>query len=766
MRRIQLRFLAPTFLCTLVTGVLFPPSAIPSDRHVSLSFPANDLSQYLRTERIENAYAILANDSIAAMVDFRKNRVIQLFAFKQFGTLQSLTYNVLYTQYNWFEGIHPYHVQGGEVLYPFRADKFSDDRTSAIRFDEAQVQTRFDQVSLYAARGKGPAGTCGWSVRAEQTKLKFEVNAPGAQGGEEATGIEGTLYPLYDRVLVNGQEKVLRYERKPAVLGGSWVEGGTVEFRDSLGRMPRLRIASEGGRVKYEAVELTKRLMGARSLIFRGEAAGGKAKVTVELLPNPVAIAVNPLVQAGSEVEVRVLTTAAGVPALEVDGAGVPLKQVSEYVWEARIRPAEGRRNLLARFHEARSERAICAVGDFREATIRLGEALLRVQQRTEDEWPEQEGMIPQVINRDFSPHLWFEYIATPTYMPRVAMSMAAATLVTGDAKYVEGALRACRTYVLKSRKLGEGRILAPIFDPSGNVPKATVNSLRPSDFGLMVRGLLACYTGFTYLHRSKEAAEALDLAYQVAMGLKALQGPHGEWSPRYNYLEPRYEGGNGFVNNPHYALWRLAEILAKQDPAKAEKVRELIQDQLASMPNLTSHELITTSWVHGDEDNPNDPQSWASATALTLAAYLLGGQDWMANRAAACAHAGTWISDFYIDQPEHFAMPSTDALLPIWAGGYLGGRAYGGMIDLSQEEARIIVAEHLGDQFSADSAAYLFASRLAWAIEPDGYVCGLEQRFPGLYYHNREYTETLNYGSAGVYTLWYWLHSLPPSGQ
>jgi hypothetical protein len=82
-------------------------------------------------------------------------------------------------------------------------------------------------------------------------------------------------------------------------------------------------------------------------------------------------------------------------------------------------------------------------------------------------------------------------------------------------------------------------------------------------------------------------------------------------------------------------------------------------------------------------------------------------------------------------------------------------------MIDLSQEEARIIVAQHLGDQLSADAAAYLFASRLAWAVEPDGYVCGMEQRFPGLYYRNREYSETLNYGGVGVYALWHWRHRL-----
>jgi hypothetical protein len=140
----------------------------------------------------------------------------------------------------------------------------------------------------------------------------------------------------------------------------------------------------------------------------------------------------------------------------------------------------------------------------------------------------------------------------------------------------------------------------------------------------------------------------------------------------------------------------------------------------------------------------------------LTLADYLMGKQDWMAQRAATCAHAGTWISDFYIDQPEHFALPPAESLLPVWASGYLGGRGYGGMIDLSQKEARIIVAQHLGDELSADAAAYMFASRLAWAVEPDGFVCGMEQSFPWLYYCNREYAETLNYGGLGVYALWY----------
>jgi hypothetical protein len=731
-------------------------------RQASLAYPANDLSCYLHTEQMENAYVMLKGENIAALVDFRKNRVLRFFAFGQLGTLQNLTYHTINDASYWFEGIHPYRVQDGAVLYPFRADKYSDDRASAIGFDEAQIQARFGQVNLYPAHGKGSTAYCVWSVRAKQTSLYFEVNSVGRKSDEDATGIEGTVYPLYDRVLVNGKEESLQYEFEPTLLGGPWVGDGTVEFRDSLGRMPRLRVTSKEGRVIYEAVELTKRLVGARSLIFRAEAAGGKAEVAVELLPNPVTISVNPLLQAGSDLEVRVLTTAPGVPTLELDEVEVPLKKVSRYVWEARIRPAKGRRNLVARYYEAQSNRSICAVGDFRQATIQIGDALLRLQQRTEDEWPEQEGMIPQVMNRNFTPRLWFAITAASEYMARTAMSLAAATLVTGDAKYVDGALRACRTYVLKSQKLGEGRIVAPIFGPNGKVPRAADTSwLRPSDFGIMVRGLLACYTGLNYVHRRKEASEALDLAYQVTMGLRALQGPHGEWSPRYNYFEPKYEGGNGFVNNPHYALWHLSEILAKVDPAKAKNVRALIQDQLESMPNFTSRQPITTGSVHGDEDVPNDPQSWASATALTLVGYLLAGQDWIANRAKTCSHAGIWVSDFYIDEPEHFALPAAPADLPVWVGGYLGGRAYGGMYDLVQEEARIIVAQFLDDQFSADASAYLFASRLAWAVESDGFVCGSEQTFPELYYRNREYAETLNYGGVGVYLLWYWQHHI-----
>jgi hypothetical protein len=68
-------------------------------------------------------------------------------------------------------------------------------------------------------------------------------------------------------------------------------------------------------------------------------------------------------------------------------------------------------------------------------------------------------------------------------------------------------------------------------------------------------------------------------------------------------------------------AFWRLSQILAKIDPAKANNVRALIQNHLASMPDLTDSQLITTSAVHGNEDTPNDPQSWASATSLTLTA-------------------------------------------------------------------------------------------------------------------------------------------------
>ncbi len=761
------RFIVCLSISLIGGTVLAENKTSPPSKAVSLSFPTNDLSQYLKTERLENVYATLAGDGVCALVDFRKNRVLQMFAYGQFGTLQNLTYHVLYPESYWLEGLHVYHVAEGddkELLYPFRYHSHTDDRASNIKVDVGRAVAELRGVALYPRgatakqRGNKPVASCDWSVRTDGTSLRFNVHVTDDNIAAGETGVEGTLYPLYDRVVVGGEEKPIDYVPEPDVFDGPWVEGrASIELRDSKGRMPRLRITADGGVVRYQAVKLNKYLKGARSLIFRAAAPGKIAKVSVELLPNPVAISVCPLIQEGVETKLRVLTADEGTPTLELDGKAVALKPCGDNAWEGKIVPGVGRRELVARLGNAQSQRAVHAVGDFHKATMLIADALLRVQGKTDKKWPAQEGMIPQVINRDFTPRLWYGFIAVSTYMPRVVMSLAAATLATGDPKYAEAAFQACRTYVLRSKKLGEGRFIAPIFSPDGTIPERAAGWPRPSDFGIMIRGLLACHTAFVHLNRPKEAAEALDLAYQVAMGLRAVQGPGGQWSSRYNYENPRYKGGNGFVNNPHYAFWRLSELLEKVDQQKAANVRALVSDHLSSMPKLTGKEPMTSSSVGGDEDTPNDPQSWGSATAVTLTKYLLGDEERMAGRAATSAHAGIWVCDFYIDRPEGFSMPASGWKLPRFVGGHMPGRSYGGMFDLVQEEARVIVAKHLGDQFCADAAAYLFVTRLTWSLEPDGFMCGIVQPLPGHYHRNMEYAETLSYGGVGIYSLWYW---------
>ena len=247
---------------------------------VSLAFPTNDLSQYLRTERFDNVYAMLAGDGLCGLVDFRKNRILQLFAYGRFGTLQNLTYHVFYNEYYWLEGLHVYHATGtgDAVLYPFRCQSHPNDHAAEIGFDATRAEAKLRRVTLYTSPGGKAAGQCDWSARVEGARLVVEATlAPaGSEGG--STGLEGTLYPLYDRVLLDGEEKSIEYVARPGVLRGPWVGAKAVELRDSKGRLPRLRIAAEGGAVRYEAVQLTEKLAGARSLIFRAEAPGRAAK--------------------------------------------------------------------------------------------------------------------------------------------------------------------------------------------------------------------------------------------------------------------------------------------------------------------------------------------------------------------------------------------------------------------------------------------------------------------------------------------------------
>ena len=53
-------------------------------------FPATDLSEHLRTQKLLEAWYLLASHNVAVLVDTVKPRAFKLFAFGKVGTLQQL----------------------------------------------------------------------------------------------------------------------------------------------------------------------------------------------------------------------------------------------------------------------------------------------------------------------------------------------------------------------------------------------------------------------------------------------------------------------------------------------------------------------------------------------------------------------------------------------------------------------------------------------------------------------------------------------------
>ncbi len=457
----------------------------------------------------------------------------------------------------------------------------------------------------------------------------------------------------------------------------------------------------------------------------------------------------------GRQTAVRVFTAGNEAPLLKLDGRPVALRRAGDGVWVSRISVQPGHHALVAELGDSVSERHVIGLPDFQAAVVTMADTLLRGQSDTEKRWPRLAGMFPQVMNRDFTPRRWGEFNGVVMYMPRVAMILSAATMITGDPKYVDGAMRGLRAYMERGRTLGEGVFLPACFTPEGDIPAAADGWPRPSNFAIMARGFLSCRQAYARLGRNIEGAEALEQAYRVAMGLYAARCPTGEWPSRISYTNPRCEGRIGFVNTPHYTFWRLSDLLAPVDKAKAANVRSLVGDCLKALRDLTSPQPIRSTAVRGDEDIPCHAESWSAVVSLSIASYLLDSHPWMAERARNAQHAGIWINNFYIDHPEKFAHPYPGPDLPKFFQGRYPAKSFGGMVDLVQLEASLMVANHLDDQFAADAAAYLFGSRLAWSLEKDGFLVGFDQSVPGFSFRQQKFTETLNYGGVGVYGLW-----------
>jgi hypothetical protein len=287
---------------------------------------------------------------------------------------------------------------------------------------------------------------------------------------------------------------------------------------------------------------------------------------------------------------------------------------------------------------------------------------------------------------------------------------------------------------------------------PAGIVPEDWHPLTRPSDYAIAARGYFFLADAYAKLGDPSRSALALERARDLGLALAAIQGSDGSFSSRYNSANPRWTNQGVAVNNVSWVLWQLQERLKTRDDTAARKIRDCALKYVAfELDGRKGPPALRVPGPGTAESIPMYHDDFATLACHLLVRHLATGDApdaELARQASACAVFAS--SNFYIDQPEAFAFPLSQGLLPLWLGGVRDTVGKGGMQDKSGNDVLLALATRLNDPLSAQALQWRWYSRLAWSLEPSGGMNNMDMKVPGYRFRNTEWAEELNWGGVG----------------
>jgi len=709
--------------------------------------PRDDLSWFLKTQKLMEAWYVLSNEDVSVVVDSVKPRILQVFTHGRFGRLQQLIYNTNGRErYAGLWGIVPAYYLKGRKFLPFIHDdrSYEDNRPQAIDFDERRNRIRLSGIRCFS-EDREEAKRMDMEVSLEGNRIRVSVSYPQeAERGE----ISSVWYPLYTDYYGESKEEKKDIEYFTDGYNDIYhdhfdrIIGREMRLVDRFWRMPELRVVSQNGQCRLISQSDRERGNAFRLQVLIESK--GDDEVTFELLPNPVTVKVNPLVAAGKQVAIEILSEEK--PEVFLDGKEIQVKGGGgHFLAEARVE--EGKHSVEAVTGLGKSVGTFWALGDPIPKLLKMGKAAARLPWKK----PPLENIVP-----------YFYYLDGPEPALRVGMSycshslrifpiIVTASLITEDRKYVDRAFECLKALSEKAHQFENGDLLLPIIlDKEGKPAGQYLNGCRPSDLGIMVRAFLYTYRGFKYFGDDEKAKRCLDYALRYARTLLRMQEKDGCFFPRYRYpsLEPVPNSEpKGTVNNWAVQIWELANILEEKGRQEAKILRDIVLkhiDYLLEKGNL----LRVTG---GGEDEPNNLDSLATTSTYLTMKYLATGDEEYKRYAEDAFKMAACQTTIYIDQPQNYFFATHPGEAP-YSNQPDGLLCKGGMHDLTLGEAGLFLKKHLGFEFGEAVASCGFADRLAESVLDNGAVYGVIIDVPNYHYRREDGAETLNYGAVGVY--------------
>jgi len=694
----------------------------------------SDMSEYLRTGALLHSACLLAGDCTGVYVHTAKPSIRGLFAFGALGRLHNVLYDLdCANLYSDRYGIYPVCTVNGRKLYPYRTGH--DVRSNAsfliggeknIRFLPEENRIVFENLPLYAESCLEPEAILPqFEIFLQENILRIRVKCP-ADAAE--TRLHLPWYPLYDTYTANNEKKSIQYYQHGFY--GIYPEGYSVPgcreilLEDRLSRQASLRITAEKGSLTLRSSTVPE--MGHATILSTdGIAENGELDITVAVLPAAVTVHGCHYYLCGTEAEVSVT---------ENGNTSIRSFTVPDFPGVHTLSLGNGREFLY------------CAVPEKRKTMRTVADGCRKLF------W--KDGNLAGTPPYAFDPvcleprlrsGMWY-----CSHGMRSISCLAAEGVHSGNISYVDAAAHAIRQVVSVSHHGEDGNIFTPLLmDDTGN-PGRYSGSSRPSDAGILIRGLIHTAKGYLHFSKNEKAEECVRLARAYARTIEKMQNPDGSFYDRYQYpsLEPSVQN-KGTVNNWCLQLWKLIPLLRyfRMDTDAADilaLIRRYIRYQIEKENSIL--------YISGGGEDASDFGDALNTDATLFAMqYLLTGEEKWKVYAEQALKKSWLLSCMWADMPQFFGLYGNSDLGDFYDQPH-GMFSAGGMHDLTAVEANLFAAKVLGSDFGRDMADRLHAARLGSFVRENGGMYMVMLQCPNYFHRDDRHSETLMYGGVGVY--------------
>nr|MCR5263380.1 hypothetical protein [Clostridiales bacterium] len=296
----------------------------------------------------------------------------------------------------------------------------------------------------------------------------------------------------------------------------------------------------------------------------------------------------------------------------------------------------------------------------------------------------------------------------------------------------------------------GDGSVFTPIIMDDDGDPGIYADSCRPSDTGIIIRGLI--HTAKAYLHfgDDEKARACAALASDYSKTISKMQNGDGSFFDRYHYptAEPSVKN-KGTVNNWCLQLWRLIPLLRRfAMDEDARRLDSLIDRYIGYQIGKENGILYISG---GGEDASDFGDALNTDATLFAIRYLKTGDPVWKDYAEQALKKSWLMSCMWADMPQFFGLYGNSDL-GIYYDQPTGLFSAGGMHDLTAVEANLFVADACGSGFASDLAEILHKTRISSFIRDNGGMYMTVLMCPGYTHIDERHSEMLMYGGVGAY--------------